>query len=244
MSQLPKKKTIRKVAADLPPNAVETSYDEYDYEEEPLGVAPSVSRTSNPEPVAQSPRTRATRDDVQNTGRGGRPTTYGDTRPQGSGGKRAGKGAGKDGSYQYQSRSAPPRRDVFPYVMGAVIGALFVGLLGLAYLLGTSGRLPGGTAAIEQNPIQPANGGSGGSGGSGSRPIQPTAAGGEPPRMPLNEFKALYDDPAKRPLIIDVRAKDAYDQGHIKGSISFPEADADTRVAELPKDKLVVAYCQ
>ncbi|MFL5734203.1 MAG: redoxin domain-containing protein [Chloroflexia bacterium] len=64
------------------------------------------------------------------------------------------------------------------------------------------------------------------------------------PRMPLDDFKKLYDDPAKRPLIIDVRAKEAYDAGHIEGAISFPESDVDTRIGELPKDKLVVAYCQ
>jgi rhodanese-related sulfurtransferase len=62
--------------------------------------------------------------------------------------------------------------------------------------------------------------------------------------MALDEFKALYDDPAKRPLILDVRAKDAFDAGHITGAISFPESDVDARVAELPKDKLIVAYCQ
>lgn len=64
------------------------------------------------------------------------------------------------------------------------------------------------------------------------------------PRMTLEDFKKLYDDPAKRPLIIDVRAKEIFDAGHIKGSISFPESDVDTRVGELPKDKLIVAYCQ
>jgi rhodanese-related sulfurtransferase len=62
--------------------------------------------------------------------------------------------------------------------------------------------------------------------------------------MALDEFKALYDDPAKRPLILDVRAKDAFDAGHITGAISFPESDVDARVAELPKDKLIIAYCQ
>jgi thiol-disulfide isomerase/thioredoxin len=66
----------------------------------------------------------------------------------------------------------------------------------------------------------------------------------DPPRMPLEEFKALYDDPATRPLILDVRAKEAYDEGHIAGAVSFPEADVDTRVSELPKDRLIIAYCQ
>jgi rhodanese-related sulfurtransferase len=54
----------------------------------------------------------------------------------------------------------------------------------------------------------------------------------------------LYDDPAKRPIILDVRAKETFDAGHITGAESFPEADVDTRVSELPKDKLIVAYCQ
>lgn len=74
----------------------------------------------------------------------------------------------------------------------------------------------------------------------------PTAISGTGtvPRISLHDFKALYDDPAKRPLILDVRTKDLYDAGHIKGAISFPEADVDTRVSELPKDRLIIAYCQ
>ena len=71
-----------------------------------------------------------------------------------------------------------------------------------------------------------------------------TDAGGQVVLMPLDEFKNLYDDPVKRPMIIDVRSKEAYDAGHIEGAISFPEADVDTRVGELPKDRLIVAYCQ
>ena len=38
--------------------------------------------------------------------------------------------------------------------------------------------------------------------------------------------------------------EEAFDAGHITGAISFPESDVDARVAELPKDKLIVAYCQ
>ena len=70
------------------------------------------------------------------------------------------------------------------------------------------------------------------------------ASGSDPPRMSLESFKQLYDDPAKRPMIIDVRAADNYAQGHIAGAISLPEADVDTRFKEIPKDSLVIAYCQ
>jgi hypothetical protein len=72
----------------------------------------------------------------------------------------------------------------------------------------------------------------------------PGVADDTPPRMPLTEFKALYDDPDQRPLIIDVRTAETYSNGHIAGAISFPESDVDARIAELPKDKLIIAYCQ
>src|SRR5207302_485158 len=49
-----------------------------------------------------------------------------------------------------------------------------------------------------------------------------TPTSDEPPRISLPDFKALYDNPAKRPFIIDVRSRDFYEEGHIKGAISFP----------------------
>jgi hypothetical protein len=151
--------------------------------------------------------------------------------------------------------NAPRRTDPFPIVLGAIIGALVIGLLVVVYLISSGGTI-GGTST-----------GTGGTANGGTSAGQPTTAAGvtdvtpagsnnlttegtpatteEPaPRMTLEDFKKLYDDPAKRPIIIDVRAKEAYDAGHIEGAISFPEADVDTRVGELPKNKLVVAYCQ
>lgn len=44
-------------------------------------------------------------------------------------------------------------------------------------------------------------------------------------------------------MVIDVRTKDAYDAGHIEGSISVPLAEIDAHLAQLPKDKMIVAYC-
>lgn len=125
-------------------------------------------------------------------------------------------------------RYVQQQRDPFPYIMGGVIGALFVGLV-LVILLLLNNNNKSNTPAIAQP----------------SGTAQPTAAAGsDPPRMPLDQFKALYDNPSTRPMIIDVRAAASYDEGHIAGAISFPESDVDTRVKEIPKDKLVVAYCQ
>ena len=72
----------------------------------------------------------------------------------------------------------------------------------------------------------------------------PTVAAAEPVRMPVEEFIVLYGDPAKRPIIVDVRSKAAYDEGHIAGAVSIPDAETESRLSEFPKDKLIVAYCQ
>lgn len=44
-------------------------------------------------------------------------------------------------------------------------------------------------------------------------------------------------------VIVDVRPKAQYDQGHIKGSLSVPKNELTSRLAELPKDKLIIFYC-
>ncbi len=65
-----------------------------------------------------------------------------------------------------------------------------------------------------------------------------------PPRISLTAFKTLYDDPTVRPLILDVRGSDQYAAGHILGAQSFPESELALRVATLPRDRLIVLYCQ
>lgn len=164
-----------------------------------------------------------------------------------------------------------PKRDVFPYVLGALIAATLVGLGVIILLLG---RPTSSTVAPVPTPIanfptevptaasdvvptaQPTNGAGSStdlstptlpSGAPPVQTVQPTVPAGateqDVPRISMDEFKALYDDPARRPVIIDVRSKQNYDTGHIKGSVSFPEEEMATLVASLPKDKLVVAYC-
>jgi 3-mercaptopyruvate sulfurtransferase SseA len=130
--------------------------------------------------------------------------------------------------------------------MGGIIGALVVGLVLVVFLLvNNQGQAPtAGTNANNQNQNAP-----------NAQPTadltQPEVANPNPEptveparRMELADFKALYDDPANRPMIVDVRAEEAFRQGHIQGAVNIPEADLDTRVAEFPRDKLIVAYCQ
>ena len=109
--------------------------------------------------------------------------------------------------------------------MGGIIGAMVIGLAAVLFLI-----------LSNNNGTTPASTGT----------VSPTADANTPPRMAIGEFKTLYDDPAKRPLIIDVRPVASYAEGHIGGSVSMPETDIDKLVADkqVPKDKLIVAYCQ
>jgi hypothetical protein len=66
----------------------------------------------------------------------------------------------------------------------------------------------------------------------------------EPIRMPLADFIKLYNDPVNRPIIVDVRSNAAYDEGHIAGAVNIPGFEAEMRLSELPKEKLIIAYCQ
>ncbi|HET6261261.1 MAG TPA: rhodanese-like domain-containing protein [Chloroflexia bacterium] len=140
---------------------------------------------------------------------------------------------------RYAPPPPPPRRDPFPFLMGGIIGALVVGLMVVIFILTTNNNGGG-----NNNPVA-------GVANTPAAPLDPSGQIGAPlpteepaPRMTMDEFKALYDDPAKRPFIVDVRPKAAYDEGHIAGAVSIPEAEVDVRIAEFPKDRLIVAYCQ
>lgn len=45
-------------------------------------------------------------------------------------------------------------------------------------------------------------------------------------------------------VVIDVRPSDEYEVGHLPFARSMPMAELKTRLAELPKDKPVIAYCR
>jgi len=57
---------------------------------------------------------------------------------------------------------------------------------------------------------------------------------------PKELFQKLGEDPP--PVVIDVRGKGAYDAGHIRGAKHIPGDEIGERLAEIPKDRLVVPY--
>ena len=136
--------------------------------------------------------------------------------------------------------AAPPNR--LPLILGGLAGVvlLLAALCGGVYMLG-QGTPPPPTATVESREPPTAFP------TSTEEAVLPSPTTGEPDtlvRLELSAFKKLYDDPASRPLILDVRDPDTYRAGHIAGAVSFPEADVDARVSELPKDRVIIAYCQ
>jgi rhodanese-related sulfurtransferase len=45
-------------------------------------------------------------------------------------------------------------------------------------------------------------------------------------------------------MVVDVRPAEEYQAGHIAGAISIPLAELQDRLAELPRDQEIVAYCR
>ena len=134
-------------------------------------------------------------------------------------------------------RRAPPPRSTnnqTPLIVGGIMGIVLLGLV-VVFVVTSQNNNGSGTTTP---PTVPAGA------TAVSQPGAATATGSDPPRISLEAFKKMYDDPATRPMIIDVRTADVYAQGHIVGAISFPESDVDARINEIPKDKLVIAYCQ
>jgi hypothetical protein len=61
------------------------------------------------------------------------------------------------------------------------------------------------------------------------------------PRMTVQELKKALDEGTA--VVADVRPSEAFEEEHIVGAFSIPEEDWAQRAGDLPKDKLVVAYC-
>ena len=94
---------------------------------------------------------------------------------------------------------------------------------------------PGANAAASPGRAQTAT-------GPNSAPVAPAQA---PPniirRVTVTEAQAMVE--RGEAVIVDVRTKEQYDGGHIKGALSLPLGEAAARASELPKDKLLIFYC-
>jgi rhodanese-related sulfurtransferase/DNA-binding transcriptional ArsR family regulator len=49
---------------------------------------------------------------------------------------------------------------------------------------------------------------------------------------------------AKTAIVLDVRPEDEFASGHVPGALNIPMDELTRRIAELPKDREIVAYCR
>ncbi|WP_244602833.1 rhodanese-like domain-containing protein [Mesorhizobium delmotii] len=45
-------------------------------------------------------------------------------------------------------------------------------------------------------------------------------------------------------VLLDVRPQEEYAAGHLPGAINIPVGELEDRLAELPREKVIVAYCR
>ena len=59
------------------------------------------------------------------------------------------------------------------------------------------------------------------------------------------EARKLMDSEKDR-IILDVRSREEYDQGHIPGAILIPDTEIEAKAADLlpDKDQLILVYCR
>lgn len=65
---------------------------------------------------------------------------------------------------------------------------------------------------------------------------------GDHPQITLSELRTLSAE--QFPLLIDVRMPDEYAAGHLPDAINIPVDELRSRLAEVPRDRNVVVYCQ
>ncbi len=69
------------------------------------------------------------------------------------------------------------------------------------------------------------------------------ASAQEVARIKPEELKKLIDSKDPNILVVDTQPKGAYDLGHVRGAMSFPWASELKSPGKLPKNKILVLYC-
>lgn len=69
----------------------------------------------------------------------------------------------------------------------------------------------------------------------------PMAVAADADRIEAQEAKRLFEK--GEAIVVDVRTRSAWDLGHVTGALHIPLAEIDAHLAQLPKNKLIVAYC-
>jgi rhodanese-related sulfurtransferase len=65
---------------------------------------------------------------------------------------------------------------------------------------------------------------------------------GDHPQIDADSIVAAA--PAERPYLLDVRTPQEFSAGHLPGAVNIPVDELRSRLAEVPRDRPVAAYCQ
>ncbi|MDQ3817503.1 MAG: rhodanese-like domain-containing protein [Acidobacteriota bacterium] len=60
-------------------------------------------------------------------------------------------------------------------------------------------------------------------------------------RIAPTDARQAFD--SGKAIIIDVRDEASYKAGHVKGARWIPINEIDSRIKELPRDKMIITYC-
>ena len=58
-----------------------------------------------------------------------------------------------------------------------------------------------------------------------------------------HNVKRLLDENPNQVVILDVRPREGYNEGHLPGAINIPFEELPSRAKELPKHKDIISYC-
>jgi 3-mercaptopyruvate sulfurtransferase SseA len=113
-------------------------------------------------------------------------------------------------------------------ITAAAIAALFA-CIASAQMKPTPGSQAKGTIGTSNSNVQ----------------ISPT----QTPEAPLESARRVTREEAmklvkaKKAVYVDVRSRDQYNQGHIKGAISIPESEILTGIKQITPGKMIITYC-
>ncbi len=62
-------------------------------------------------------------------------------------------------------------------------------------------------------------------------------------KIPEAELKQLIDDDDQHIFILDIRSREDYLTGHIKGASNIPFREVGNNLDKLPQDKTIIVYC-
>jgi 3-mercaptopyruvate sulfurtransferase SseA len=69
------------------------------------------------------------------------------------------------------------------------------------------------------------------------------------PELPLESAKRIERAEAMKlvklgkAVYVDVRSKETFDEGHIKGALGIPGSQLLTRLKEIPPGRMIITYC-